>query len=381
MKIVKCPKCGKYIHKAMKCFHCGNTAGFEEISSVEVHENVAQEYARMDVMIEDKKYDEAIALSYTILEWMPNLAGVFWLRLLAKFKCSTAIDLICKGFPCDEDADFCNALDFSTDEEHSVYEDIKAAVSQIRASLKKEISEHEYRSKSATNIIQIKKTMQGEIKRRKEKLFSLWSDLEDTEHSLYALEMDCRLLTKEHQTGLEKAAQAASAIKSEAYRIEECTAKELHSLQVRMGNVLQQSESSKDSIDSMKKQHPWVKSFSDLVAKRNEKVRLINSEISSLSSFETTVQQTVSEIERIESRHKTALIDADKYDFTNAAALLGTSTFNDVLRSAGIGVGSSVSIVSEEKVPSTVVGEIQSGDAETEMDMEDYYTAWGLNED
>ena len=256
MKIVKCPKCRKYIHKAAKCFHCGNTAGFEEISGSEVHENVAQEYARMDVLIEDKKYDEAIALSYTVLEWMPNLAGVFWLRLLAKNKCATAIDLICKGFPCDEDADFCNALEFSTDEEHSAYEDIKAAVSQIRISLKKEISEHEYSIKSATDIMQIKKTMQGEIERRKEKLFSLWSDLEDTEHSLYALEMDCRLLTKEHQTGLEKAAQAASAIKSEAYRLEECTAEKLHSLQVRMGNVLQQSESSKDSIDSMKNQHP-----------------------------------------------------------------------------------------------------------------------------
>lgn len=77
MKIVRCPKCGKYIHKAVKCFHCGNTAGFEEISGSDVHENITQEYARMDILIEDKKYDEAIALSYTILEWMPNLAGVF----------------------------------------------------------------------------------------------------------------------------------------------------------------------------------------------------------------------------------------------------------------------------------------------------------------
>lgn len=381
MKIVRCPKCGKYIHKAVKCFHCGNTAGFEEISGSDVHENITQEYARMDILIEDKKYDEAIALSYTILEWMPNLAGVFWFRLLARYKCSTAIDLICKGFPCYEDSDFCNALDFSVDEEHSAYEDIKETVSQIRVSLKKEISEHEYSSKSATDIMRIKKTMQGEIERRKEKLFSLWSDLEDAEHSLYALEMDCRLLMKEHQTGLEKAAQAASAIKSEAYRMEECTAEKLHSLQVRMEYVLQQSESSKDSIDSMRKQHPWVKSFSDLVTKRNEKVRLINSEISSLSSYERTVQQTISEIERIESRHKTALIAADKYDFMNAVALLGTSAFNDVLRGAGVGVSSSVSIVPGEKFSSTEVDETQSGDADDEMDMEDYYAAWGLSED
>ena len=117
------------------------------------------------------------------------------------------------------------------------------------------------------------------------------------------------------------------------------------------------------------------------MTKRNEKVRLINSEISSLSSYERTVQQTVSEIERIESRHKTALIAVDKYDFMNAAALLGTSMFNDVLRSAGVGVGSSVNVVSEEKVPSSEIDEMQSEDTDTEMDMEDYYAAWGLNED
>lgn len=381
MKLVKCPKCGKYIHKAVKCFHCGNTAGFEEISSGEVRENVAQEYARMDVLIEDKKYNEAITLSYTVLEWMPNLAGVFWLRLLAKYKCSTAIDLICKGFPCDEDADFCNALDFSTDEEHSAYEDIKAVVSQIRVLLKKEISDHEYSSKSATDIMRIKKTMQGEIECRKEKLFSLWSDLENTEHSLYALEMDCRLLMKEHQMGLEKAAQEAAAIKSEAYRMEECTAEKLHSLQVRMGNVLQLSESSKDSIDSMKKQHPWVKSFFDLVTKRNEKVRLINSEISSLSSYERTVQQIVAEIEHIEIQHKTALIAADKYDFSDAVALLGINAFNEVLRNAGVGIASSFSVASEEKDLSTKVDE--SGNADNKMVMSDLLfnaLIWGLNE-
>ena len=133
MQIVKCTKCGKYIHKAEKCFHCVNTKGFDEIASTAVHENVAQDYMHMGVLIENKKYDDAIALSYTILEWMPNLAGVFWLRLLAKNKCSSAIDLISKGFPCDEDSDFCNALAFSTGEEHSAYQDIQKVISEIRS--------------------------------------------------------------------------------------------------------------------------------------------------------------------------------------------------------------------------------------------------------
>ena len=307
MNIMKCTRCGKYIHKANQCFHCGNTSEFVEIKNIAVHENIASEYTHMEILVEDKKYDEAITLSYAILEWMPNLASVFWLRLLAKNKCSTAIGLISKGFSYDEDPDFCNALRFSIDEEHSAYLDIQQIVSEIKKLLTTQISVHEYKCKSDTNIMQIKDSMAKEIDVRKQKLFSLWSDLEKTEHSLYSLEMDCRLLMKEHQAGLERAAQDASAIKAEAYRMEECPADKLHSYQVKMGNILQLSESSKASIENMKRQHPWVKAFSDLVSQRDQKVELINSEISSLKSYKRTIQQTLDNIEYIESRHKKAL--------------------------------------------------------------------------
>lgn len=380
MKIMKCSRCGRYIHKAKQCFHCGNTLEFVEVINIVVHENIASEYARMEALVEDKKYDEAITLSYTVLEWMPNLASAFWLRLLAKNKCSTAIGLISKGFSYDEDSDFCNALRFSTDEEHSVYMDIKKIVSEIKKSLTAQISVHEYKCKSDTNIMQIKGTMAKEIDARKQKLFSLWSDLEKTEHSLYSLEMDCRLLMKEHQTGLERAAQDAFAIKTEAYRMEECPADKLHSYQVKMGNILQLSESSKDSIENMKRQHPWVKSFSDFVAQRDQKVKLINSEISSLKSYERTIQQTLDDVEYIECRHKKALRATDKYNFADAVALIGLDAFNQILRNAGVGIEASIGILPEIIKTPSEMNTTEADDAE-EMDMDDYYAAWGLDED
>lgn len=347
MKIVKCSKCGKYIHKVEKCFHCGNTKGFDTIYEIVVHENVNQEYARMELMVEEKKYDEAIALSYTVLEWMPKLASVFWLRLLAKNKCSNANDLICKGFPCDEDPDFCNALSFSMTEEHCAYEDIQKAVSEIRILLKKEILENEYKCKSSTNIMQIKAVMQDEIESRQQKLFSLWSDLVDTEHSIYGLEADCRLITKEYQMVLEKAAQVAFSIKSQVYLMEECTVDKLHYFQVQLLNALQQSESSMKLLETMRKENPLVKSFLDQVAQRNQKVKLINSEIESLKSYEATVQQTLTEIEHIENSHKNTLIAVDKYDFTSAMSLLGVDAFNEIICSVDMGNSSSISLVAE----------------------------------
>jgi len=379
MKIVKCSKCGKFIHKADQCYHCGNIKGFSEVASLPVHKNIATEYDRMNMLIESRKYDAAITLSYTILEWMPNLAGAYWLRLLARRQCSTAYELLKKGFPCDDDPDFCNALNFATGEERIAYEDLKNMVMDIRSALMKAISTHEAKCKAETNIMQIKNTMAGEVEVRKQKLFSLWSELEGLEHSLYVLEMDCRLLTKEHQTALAQSAQSASAIKTETYKLEECTAEALHSFQVRMGDVLQQSEQAKDALESMKKQHPWVKNFADLVSQRNQKVKALNSEVAALTSYQRTVQQTISEIERIESRHKAALRSVEKYDFTDTASLLGQDVFGQIIGDPKAIVNFPSSKVSAGQESAAPIESSPSGGS-GKWSEDDYYSAWGLDQ-
>lgn len=378
MKIVKCTKCKKYIHKTGKCFHCGNTMGFDEIEMPVIHENAAVEYSRVESLIESKKYAEALTLSHTVIEWMPNLAGIFWLRLLAKNKCSNTAELIQKGFNCEEDPDFCNALTFSTDVERSVYQDVRSMVMAAQKALKAEIWNHEYQYKMKTNILQIKKTMKGEVDARKRQLFALWAELEETEQSMYTLEKDCILLSKEHSDALDKAAQAASSIKTETYRLEECTAENLHKYQVRIGNILQQSEQAKDALESMKKQHPWIKSFNDLVKKRDEQVRQITNEISSLKIYEATVQQTLDEIDQIEQRHRTAIHAVETFDFLDAANLLGKDTYNTVLRGIGLGVDVQISVSSQGWQPNTTYTTPIDVDGD---DRDDYYSAWGLPDD
>lgn len=378
MKIVRCSNCGKYIHKAEMCYHCGNTEGFEVVSEPTVHEKVAQDYLRMADLIESKRYEQAIELSYAIIEWMPNLAGVFWLRLLAKNKCSTALELITKGFPCD-DADFWNALRFSTGEEHATYEDIQKCISEIRPALMREISANEYKCKKNTNIIDVHKSISKEVDKRKESLFSLWSELEKTEQSLYQIELDCRLLTKEHQTGLIQAAQTASAIKAETYRMDECAADKLHSYQVRLEDARKQSKTAMDALESMKKEHPWVKTFNEIVSKRNQQVKQIASAISSLSEYEKTVQQAIAEVERIESRHKFALSAADKYDFSDAATLLGEDSFSSILRAAGVYAEPQTAPTSTEQKSSVVITTEPDTIADDSWEADDYYSAWELN--
>lgn len=377
MKIVKCSKCKKYIPKAVKCFHCGNTLGFDEIDMPSIHENAIAEYSKVESLIENKKFSEAIALSHVVIEWMPNLPSIFWLRLLAKNKCVSAAELIQKGFNCEDDADFCNALRFSSGHEHEAYLDIQNLVLAAKKALKIEVLSHEYKCKSKTDVLQIKQNMKAEIDTRKKKLFSLWSGLEETEQSMYTLEKDCRLLSKEYSDALDNAAQESTSIKNEAYRLEECTATKLHEYQVKIGNVLQQSEQAKEAIESMKKQHPWVKQFNELVNKRNEQTQAIGKEISSLRIYEATVQKTLDEIDRIEERHRVAVRAVESYDFLNAANLLGKDSFNNVFRTIGLGVELQVSIPSQDWQPNAASMTPVADDTDTD----DYYDSWGLPND
>lgn len=376
MKIVKCTKCKKYVHKTGKCFHCGNTVEFDEVEMPDIHENAAVEYSKVESLVESRKYAEALTLAHTAIEWMPNLAGIFWLRLLAKYKCSNATELIQKGFNCEEDPDFCNALTFSTGAERSAYQDVQSMVKAAQKALKAEVLNNEYHCKMKTNILQIKKAMTDEVDSRKKKLFTLWAELEKTEHSMYTLEKDCILLSKEYTDALDKAALAASSVKVETYRLEECTAESLHKYQVRIDNVLQQSEQAKDAVESIKKQHPWVNSFNSLVKKRDQQVRQIANEISSLKAYEAMVQQTLDEVEQIEQRHRIAIRALETFNFLDAANLLGKDKYNTVLHNIGLGVDVQISVSSQGWQPNTYSTDVDDTD-----DSDDDYNSWWLPND
>lgn len=130
----------------------------------------------------------------------------------------------------------------------------------------------------------------------------------------------------------------------------------------------------------MKKQHPWVRAFNDLVKKRDEQVRLISAEISSLRSYEATIQQTLNEIDRIEERHRKATRAVEAYDFLDAANLLGKDCYNTILHNIGLGIDVQTSISSQDWQPNTISAS-PIDDDDDDVDTDDYYSACGLPND
>ena len=122
MKIVVCPNCGRKIHAADKCLFCGNDNGFQEISGNDkIHENVFDEYGMLEDLLKKRAFDEMIEKSRIVLRWMPTKSDIFWLRVLAKSKCTNDAELVQRGIRFDESADYYNAQKYASPDEQEVY--------------------------------------------------------------------------------------------------------------------------------------------------------------------------------------------------------------------------------------------------------------------
>lgn len=337
MTIIRCERCGMLLHKADRCFSCGNTMNFTKVSSTDqIHENVKDEYAKLEVLLKDSKYSEALELSRKVLEWMPSCSDVFWIRLLAKNNCCTDEALIRRGVSCEDSADYYNALLFADDMQKAVYTTVAGKIEAVKKVLAQQIDTHEYSEKSNTVIVKVQSEFLSEIETHRKKLFQLWEELEQTESKIMEIEKDCDLLIKEYKKSLGKASAEARSIKSRVYQMEQCTAEELHKLQIQLGNSLNQSEQAKGSISSIRKQHPWIETYRSLVRDRDSIVSQINDDINTLKAYESRVQSIISEIERIEVRHSAARISVSKYHFSDIRSMLGENLFMAAFNEAGV---------------------------------------------
>ena len=336
MKIGICQKCGKLIHQAPRCYHCGSVVKGAFLDYQEVHQNVQDQYRIMHNFLEEKKFDEVIRLSDILLEWMPRSAEVFWVRLLASHQCTCDGELISRGVACSEDPNFINSLKYAGTKERQVYGDVQGKIDKIREGLEKELKVYICERKSATQIVDMPQRIQHKMKATRERLFTLWSDLAEIERKLYALELECQLIVKEHQEVLQNTHVTASSIKTAVNKAAECTERDRHRYLVRLAAAMQQSENAKESLINFKKQDSRIQRFNEYVSLRDQKLAEITEELKALKKYESELQNTITCFEKIEENQRTLLKQIQSAQFDKVRAFLGDSLFDRVL--AGVGL-------------------------------------------
>lgn len=337
MMTVICHKCGKKIHRADKCPYCSNSIDFEIVNEeINIHENVAMEYLQLDTLLNAGEFAQLIEKSRVVLQWMPTCSAVFWFRLLAKNGCKTDAELIQKGINCDSSADFYNAYRYGTSAEKATYESVKELIENIRVAFKSAVTIHEYEEKAATPIVRCKSEFISELEEKRKELFALWTQLEKIEQEMHVIEEECNLLLNEHKISLDSSKSEAIQIKTQSYKLNECTSEEFNEYVIRLGSVLNQSEISKKEIELMRKQLPWIETFNSKVQER-EKINLkIASKLSDLREYENRITSTVLEIAHIEKRHQRVLQNLINYDFQSTISLLGIKKYKEILSRAGL---------------------------------------------
>lgn len=336
MKIVKCVKCGKYMHQSGKCCYCGNLQEFETVSEPAIHENVAAEYRQVQELIEHRQFSEAKALSYTLTEWMAKTPDVFWLRLLAKHECASDMELVKKGFDCKNDTDMQNALKFSKGAEHTFYLEIQNLIEAARTAFQNKIMERELECKAETGILQYGKEMQEALNKGKEKLFELWQKLDETEQALYCLELDCAMKAEEYKNLIIQADRDASKMLRKVSEMEECQEEDFYRYKVKLGSILWCLEHGKAALEEMESQDSWGNDFLKLKETWDRQLQKFEKEFSDFKTNKKKLRNKLGEIAGIENRHRKVCHAVEAYHFGAAEELLGRESFHKVFRELGI---------------------------------------------
>lgn len=337
MKIVRCSKCGALIHISNECYLCGNTDGFDVVSNAApIHENVITKYDKMLQSFERKDYATVINISSDILKWMPFDSEVFWLRLLAKNECSCDGELIIRGFNCDDSADFYNAIQYADANQKQVYNNVCDKIKLISEKLKAVITEFTLTEKRKLNIEDVQSKMSEEFNSRQNKLFELWTELNNVEQSIVNIESDSTILLREQKDSLKKALDGANSIKQLFYNKKECTKEEFdkYSMQLESSAIL--SGKSLEQIKNNKANHQWIKDYNKQVALRDETLAKLLKEIDSLKTYEAKLAQLVSKVETLDLQEQKALKYANTYNFKGIRSIIGETNFTSVLKNSGI---------------------------------------------
>lgn len=334
MKVVKCTKCGKLIHAAPNCPFCGCTGDFDSVpQGLEIHENAATEYSRLQEAINNEEYDKALDISNSVLEWMPFCSSVFWMRVLAKHNCRNDAALIRKGFQYESDEDFYNAVLFGSAEEKQVYQELQDCIKNIKDALVAAVMKNEFDEMSFTPLQKSNDEMKDEISRRRSKLFALWSHLEQIETNMQSVEEKCNLLIHEFEQTMIGAKEAAQRVANQINSRSEVDVQEAYQFAVLLNQIQTLTDDSMAEITARKGQHPFVNEFHALVSQRDKIASEIKSELERLRSYESRLQTTFSENERIEKKHKDTLEEVNCYSFSSACSLLGSKRFTEILES------------------------------------------------
>lgn len=335
MRIVICGNCGRALHEAGKCYHCGGTSLSPSVFGAQIPEAAMETYEKMEQLLAKRKFSEVLALSRELQKWMSDSAEIYWMRLLAKLECANDLELILHGADLDADEDYSNAAKYADPEAYRVYLDVQEKLDRVRMELNSAVRQHFIREKKALELPKQQQELDRETQRLRQEIDELWLKLVETENRIRILDADVRLALAGYTGSIRRAQELADEASVEANRAKEYSESQHLSMVMRLTAALQMSEEAASAIRAMEKDHPWVSEYAQMAREQQALGAALNSACEALKQQNQNAQSLLDLLHELEREQETHLAALQKGGFQSARKLLGDG-WNQVLLSADV---------------------------------------------
>lgn len=336
MKIVVCESCGRLIHRAERCYHCGSGEMYPSEYQVELHSAAAENYARMEELLSHGEYQQVLELSEQVLEWMGFSSEVYWMRLLARSGCSTDRELLAMGADLEEDPDYYNAIRHAEAEEHQVYLDLRDQMDSVREALAGLLRRHFREEKLALGLKDCQQELDRQLEAGKPRVLELWEQLVQMEDQIRTLDARSQAALRPHREVLALAQSQANAIRKNVSELKECDEQQFRNHILELSAALRMSEGARLALEEMMEHHPWAAEYQRLKEERDDIQWKLIQEVRKLSNQAEKLEELLSKLEALEAQEAEALRTIEKGTFRQARGILGEETFAQALTGAGV---------------------------------------------
>lgn len=333
MKILKCSKCGNVIHAFKNCLFCGNQSDFVTLEETRVHPNAQDDYVSVQEMVAKGDFISAEPTIDRIIRWSPSISEVRWLKLLIKNKCKNDIELLCKGFCADENAEYNAAIVFANETQKAVYSSIGDVDESIKIHLKKNADDFTSQVIIGLKIPQKRKEMQNFFMSKSTSLISKWEKIQQLEEMLKRYESDRRILTQEFIESALFVQKYMFAEKIEIDQQNEMFPDKYKIFAARFEAISNSSDhNSFDLIKQFKNNNQYVTEAESLTQQRQAIEAEIADEIRELHRYECELEELIRTVEQLSERCEAVKDEVNAGNYSPAHEFLGDQLFTRVLK-------------------------------------------------
>lgn len=327
MRILRCSNCNRLIHAGASCFFCKSSKESPQVSAAEVHENARTPLMMAETLVEQGRFDEALAALAEVMKWSPNSSEVHWLRLLARARCSSDAQLLYSGADIADSADFDTALRYASEEEKQVYLGVSNSCDALRKTLVDMIKSRNAMTIDKLNLSEVLSQMQRFVSEKRSALLSTWQELRKCEQELKLIENEGEIYMHECRTNMRNILSTSQQMRESLENTSEIARKQFFEYKTKLEGLKRAAENAKEEYNRLKSSHPSVAAFAELCKKRDELKGAVDSELSEIREYEKKIEAVISRLNAAKEAGTRLLELAESGNYEQVKSVLGQNNF------------------------------------------------------